>query len=63
MPRDKWVKSENIPDNAKRALVAIEDKRYYKHGAIDVLGVTRAFMLTALLVKPLRVVVLSHNNW
>ena len=43
VPRDKWVKSESIPDNAKRALVAIEDKRYYKHGAIDVLGVTRAF--------------------
>ena len=29
--RDKWVKSENIPDNEKRVLVAIEDKRYYKH--------------------------------
>ena len=43
VPRDKWVKSENIPDNAKRALVAIEDKRYYKHGAIDVLGIIRAF--------------------
>ena len=47
VPRDKWVKSENIPDNAKRALVAIEDKRYYKHGAIDVLGVTRAFYVNS----------------
>lgn len=43
VPKDKWIKSESIPDNAKRALVAIEDKRYYKHGAIDVLGVSRAF--------------------
>ena len=32
VPKDKWIKSESIPDNAKRALVAIEDKRYYKHG-------------------------------
>ena len=47
VPKDKWVKSENIPDNAKRALVAIEDKRYYKHGAIDVLGVTRAFYVNS----------------
>lgn len=42
VPKSEWVKSEVIPDNAKRALVAIEDKRYYKHGAIDVLGVARA---------------------
>lgn len=47
VPKDKWVKSESIPDNAKRALVAIEDKRYYKHGAIDVLGVTRAFYVNS----------------
>ena len=47
VPRDKWVKSESIPDNVKRALVAIEDKRYYKHGAIDVLGVTRAFYVNS----------------
>ena len=26
----------------KNALIAIEDKRYYKHGAIDVLGIIRA---------------------
>ena len=40
--KDTWVKSDVIPDNAKRALIAIEDKRYYKHGAIDILGVSRA---------------------
>ena len=51
VPRDKWVKSESIPDNAKRALVAIEDKRYYKHGAIDVLGVTRAFYVNSVAGK------------
>ena len=26
--KDTWVKSDVIPDNAKRALIAIEDKRY-----------------------------------
>ena len=32
-----------IPEYTKNALVAIEDKRYYNHGAIDVLGIIRAF--------------------
>ena len=45
--KDTWVKSDVIPDNAKRALIAIEDKRYYKHGAIDVLGVSRALYVNA----------------
>lgn len=43
VPPEKWVKADAIPENAKRALVAIEDKRYYRHGAIDILGVIRAF--------------------
>ena len=32
-----------IPEYTKNALIAIEDKRYYNHGAIDVLGIIRAF--------------------
>ena len=36
--KEHWVKGDVIPEYTKNALIAIEDKRYYKHGAIDVLG-------------------------
>ena len=36
------MKGDVIPEYTKNALIAIEDKRYYKHGAIDVLGIIRA---------------------
>ena len=41
--KEHWVKGDVIPEYTKNALIAIEDKRYYKHGAIDVLGIIRAF--------------------
>ncbi len=40
--KEHWVKGDVIPEYTKNALIAIEDKRYYKHGAIDVLGIIRA---------------------
>uniref|UniRef100_UPI0026EB0317 biosynthetic peptidoglycan transglycosylase n=1 Tax=Veillonella dispar TaxID=39778 RepID=UPI0026EB0317 len=43
VPKEHWVKGDVIPEYTKNALIAIEDKRYYKHGAIDVLGIIRAF--------------------
>lgn len=43
VPREHWVKADTIPENAKNALIAIEDKRYYNHGAIDIFGIIRAF--------------------
>jgi membrane peptidoglycan carboxypeptidase len=33
-----------IPNYFKEFLVQIEDKRYYEHGAIDVKGISRAFV-------------------
>lgn len=36
------VASDAIPDLIKNALVAIEDARFYEHGALDVQGVLRA---------------------
>ncbi|MDR2358056.1 MAG: PBP1A family penicillin-binding protein [Oscillospiraceae bacterium] len=30
-----WVDYEDIPENMERALVAIEDKRFYKHHGVD----------------------------
>ncbi|OGH10742.1 MAG: hypothetical protein A3B38_03485 [Candidatus Levybacteria bacterium RIFCSPLOWO2_01_FULL_36_13] len=32
----------NIPENLKEATIAIEDKNFYHHGAIDLRGMTRA---------------------
>jgi membrane peptidoglycan carboxypeptidase len=36
------VTSDSINDSLKNATVAIEDKDFYKHGAFDVRGITRA---------------------
>lgn len=41
-----FVPFNKIPDNLKKATIAIEDKDFYKHGAIDVRGITRAFIST-----------------
>ena len=30
------VKSDEIPDNLKKAFVAIEDERFYEHKGIDI---------------------------
>lgn len=35
-----------IPRNLQNATIAIEDKDFYKHGAIDLRGITRAFVST-----------------
>lgn len=36
------VSNDSINDNLRNATIAIEDKDYYKHGAFDVRGITRA---------------------
>ena len=42
VPFNDRVKSTAISESAKKALVAIEDKRFYEHGAIDPMGIARA---------------------
>jgi penicillin-binding protein 2D len=39
-----WVSIDQIPSFLQNALVAIEDARFYEHGAIDVRGITRALV-------------------
>jgi len=39
-----WVSIDQIPLFLQKALVAIEDVRFYQHGGIDVRGITRALM-------------------
>ncbi len=39
-----WVTIDRIPPFLQKALVAIEDSRFYEHGGIDVRGIARALM-------------------
>ena len=41
-----FIPLNKIPDNLKKATIAIEDKDFYKHGAVDLRGITRAFYST-----------------
>ena len=39
-----WVPLDRIPPFLQKALVAIEDVRFYEHGGIDIRGIARALM-------------------
>jgi penicillin-binding protein 2D len=39
-----WVSLDEIPIFLQKALVAIEDVRFYQHGGIDIRGIARALM-------------------
>ena len=38
-----FIKKEDLPKEYLDAVVAIEDRRYYNHGAVDPIGILRAF--------------------
>ena len=38
-----FVPSNHIPNNIKIAFISAEDKNFYKHFGVDILGITRAF--------------------
>ena len=42
--RRYWVSIDQIPIFLQNAVVAIEDSRFYEHGAIDLRGITRALV-------------------
>ena len=37
-----WLTLQKIPDHTRKALLAIEDHDFYKHGALDISGIARA---------------------
>ena len=39
---EHFVSFENLPKNYVNAVVAVEDHRFYEHGAIDIIGIGRA---------------------
>ena len=41
-----YVPFKQVPNHVKNATIALEDKDFYKHGAIDIRGITRAFIST-----------------
>ncbi len=38
-----FIDFQDLPDNYINAVIAVEDHRYYEHGAIDLIGIARAF--------------------
>lgn len=46
--REKFVPYDKIPDLLKKGVIATEDRRYYDHGAVDIIGVARAFITNSM---------------
>lgn len=42
---ENYVTLENIPETYLKAVVSIEDKRFYEHGAIDLISTSRAMIV------------------
>ena len=40
--KENFIKFDDLPDNYINAVIAVEDHRYYEHGAIDLIGIARA---------------------
>ena len=45
--RRNLVRLKDIPDVMKKAIIAIEDDRFYEHGGVDYKGLVRAFLHNA----------------
>jgi membrane peptidoglycan carboxypeptidase len=43
----KYVKLDKIDDTMQNAIIAIEDDRFYEHGAIDIQGTLRALLVNS----------------
>ena len=39
---ESYTKLEDLPEFYKNAVIAVEDRRFYNHGAIDPIGIARA---------------------
>lgn len=39
---ENYIKLENLPKEYKDAVVSVEDRRYYNHGPVDLIGIARA---------------------
>ena len=41
--KEHFMTFDELPDNYINAVISVEDHRYYEHGAIDLIGIGRAF--------------------
>ena len=41
--KEHYMSFDELPENYINAVIAVEDHRYYEHGAIDLIGIARAF--------------------
>ena len=41
--KEHYTSFDKLPENYINAVIAVEDHRYYEHGAIDPIGIARAF--------------------
>jgi penicillin-binding protein 1A len=41
----EWLPAERIPETVKRAMVAVEDRRFYYHPGVDPIGISRAMWI------------------
>ena len=41
---ENYVSLNDVPDYYKNAIIAVEDHRYYEHGAIDIISIGRAII-------------------
>lgn len=39
----RWIPIDEIPDDMKGAMVAVEDRRFYMHPGVDPIGIARSF--------------------
>lgn len=39
---ENYIKLEDLPTDYKNAVISVEDRRYYQHGPIDLIGISRA---------------------
>jgi 1A family penicillin-binding protein len=47
-----WVPLEEMPDYLKQAVIALEDKNFYKHYGIDPVGILRSILVDLKIGKP-----------
>lgn len=41
--KEHFTKFDDLPEDYKNAVIAVEDHRYYDHGSVDFIGILRAF--------------------
>jgi len=49
-----WVDLEKIPDFLKNAVIATEDKNFYRHPGVDIKSIIRAVMIDLKLGQPIQ---------